>query len=95
MSAIGPGDYAEYIADDSDHFSKGDIVRVRAFALDCLPCVSCGDDAPGIELDGVWDPYAAFCGACELRPIYRPKSEVIESLKQPAPDAVREPVTAD
>lgn len=92
MSAIGPGDWVEYVGDGGPA-ARGQIYRVRSFDPTCSPCTDCGDDGPGVDLDGVSLDLPAFCGACELRPIYRPKSSLIETLKQPAPEILRELLT--
>lgn len=104
MSAIGPGDWVECV-DASPRYVpgvgmspvpaplvKGAVYRVERVVYDARW------DETGIVLDGIRENAWRIDGAFNVdrfRPIYRPKSEIIESLKQPAPDAVRELITAD
>lgn len=48
------------------------------------PCEACGCEQPGVQLvgdnpDALW----GWCQACELRPVYRPKADLIERLMPP------------
>lgn len=60
-------------------------------------------DWPGLPTDGIElveypelrDFWRISFDIERFRPIYRPKSDLIEQLKQAAPDAVRELLTAD
>jgi hypothetical protein len=89
---IGPGDWVECVSDDAKPMVRGRIYQVaRAHRTDAA-CTTCGD-ADGAALEIVGHPHPlgwGFCIGCEVRPIYRPRSDFIESLKQPAPPAVRE-----
>lgn len=101
MSAIGPGDWVECCQTFPElPLSKGGLYCVEAVKFvgkDCGLGHAC--DQTGLRLVGVSVRYRRtlpdlFCSGL-FRPIYRPKSDLIESLKQPAPDAVRELITAD
>ena len=96
MSAIGKGDWVECM-DASPHLQmghkslvSGGIYRV----LELHPAGSIRGDRMAYEdaIDLVGDslPYPFTWSVSRFRPIYRPKSSLIESLKRPAPDAVRE-----
>lgn len=82
MSAIGPGDWVQVeCPDDDDHGVVGCVVQMLD---DGLSCVRCGSTV-GFDIgDGLG---LSWC-ACELRPLGGGLSH-IETLKQPAPDAVR------
>jgi hypothetical protein len=100
MSApIGPGDWVECIAPCEEY-------GLRAGAIYCVEevaepatdgsCQHCSGGCFGVLVSEAWLPVAEgyWCGA-RFRPIYRPKSSIIEQLKQPAPDVVRELIVAD
>jgi hypothetical protein len=89
MSAIGPGDFVECIDKAAPARALGRPFRVVEI-VDGDVCLDCGDTAPGVELDHLSCAGNVYCCGCQVRPIYRPKSEIIQSLKQPAP-SVREP----
>lgn len=89
MDAIGPGDWVECVhaGEFQGNVSRGRLVqgaiyRVRAIGLTGSGCL-------GVALVEVRDPitdrYNGFWRIGRFRPIYRPKSEIIEALKQPAP----------
>jgi hypothetical protein len=102
MSAIGPGDWVECVR-------RPRLGVLVAGALYCTAeieryptaCRSCGKACPGIRLVGEVNPSAAgwdghdWWGSCLFRPIYRPKSSIIEQLKQPSPETIRELIAAD
>jgi hypothetical protein len=102
MSApIGPGDWVECV-DASPHRGALDPSTIIALSLGALYQVrEVADGFAGGELrhglllvglknrtnrDGLEFAYDVE----RFRPIYRPKSSIIEQLKQPAPEAVRE-----
>lgn len=98
MSAIGPGDYVQIVSHepqlDPEH---GLVCRVVAIMDDDdCDCHYCGG-VTGAVLDGdghgilydAGDPFAPWC-LCELRPIYRPRADLIESLLAPLPEHVLE-----
>lgn len=90
MSApIGPGDWVECV-DTRD----SPVVVLHAIYL--VEDTAWHRDIPCLILRGVVSPrgFRKVRADC-FRPIYRPKSELIEQLKQPAPDAVRELISAD
>lgn len=91
---IGPGDWVEATedvepqwSDFSDRLVRGVVYRVR-------------EVAPGELLDGSWEDAVFLCGQHEdcgwdpeyLRPIYRPKADLIEQLSRPI---VRQPEKVD
>lgn len=83
MDAIGPGDWVERIADGTlRHVPAGTIALVLGVVERVEPCSVCGP-VRGLLLDLPQD--FAWC-VNHWRPIYRPKSEIIEALKQPAPE---------
>lgn len=87
MSApIGPGDWVECINPLATSIAYGALYCVEEVEVnDRLPC-ECGC-VVGVELAGdVRDPFSMWCAGCEVRPIYRPKSTFIDTLKQPAPE---------
>lgn len=81
MSAIGPGDWVECIRSHRGIIPVGAVVQCRWIGdvgRGCEVDYTCA--APGIRFVSVADyddrPYCA----CAFRPIYRPKSELIQSL---------------
>ena len=94
MDAIGPGDWVECVeapkggAYSDEGFARvGCIYQVREVIDRCR-----GNDGvePGCRLVGqpqIIDDLGLECAypLALFRPIYRPKSEIIEALKQPAP----------
>lgn len=100
MSAIEPGDWVEFIGRDETlkqahrvegQLAVGQIYRVRALMRGYDRNANTWME--GLQLFGV---YAYHENGVEgawhpslFRPIYRPKSSLIQTLKQPAPDAVR------
>lgn len=91
MSAIGPGDWVERWRPWPGRAATvvGAIYRVEDVSPvenDCVGCEGCA----GLKLQGVkpiaFDGYPCdWVSACFFRPVYRPKSEIIEALKHPAP----------
>ena len=91
MSAIGPGDWVECV-DASPHpnhkvstkLVQGALYRVREESV----CPETGKN--GLTLCGVLLPIHSKIGReigwllSRFRPIYRPKADLIESLKTPA-----------
>lgn len=79
MSAIGPGDFVECVKASGRHpeFSVGRIYCVEWIdpSADCMACGNCD----GLGLKGIGGNWASCC----VRPIYRPKSSLIEQLKRP------------
>lgn len=108
MSAIGPGDWVECIQTvdegvlDARLLGGGRIYKGRLYCVEAI--------MEGADENGDWDIGLRLTdpethrtqadgtpgGWCVdlFRPIYRPRTDLIETLKQPAPDAVRalEPV---
>lgn len=97
---IGVGDWVEAFQSRSGGnsvpaskfgFRLGGIYRVSELVWD-VHC-SCGDDHAGLNFHTMPQHPYGFAG-CQFRPIYRPKSEIIEALKAPpkhAPKRSREP----
>lgn len=94
MSAIGKGDWVECI---SHHAEKIGLRAGAAYLVEEVrdmgrDCSSCRDACKrmGLRLSGatpIVQGYAVgFVCSSAFRPIYRPKSTFIETLKQPAPD---------
>ncbi len=97
-SAIGPGDWVECVRDGSavhgwSPLTVGAIYRVRDLVEEGYPG---GRVVAGVTLHEVATPPGEVGFWIELfRPIYRPRADLIESLKAPAPDAVRELISED
>lgn len=103
MSApIGPGDWVEYVG-GPDEWSTGSYPNHWGTSLVigniyCVQGIVPGelfeDGRDALELCGCNFTYPNGDRECwdagRFRPIYRPKSELIHHLQQPAPDAVRE-----
>jgi hypothetical protein len=103
MSAIGPGDYVECVdasppapdtwaADCGAYLVGGRMYRVVSVGRSWSRKYGLGD---GVVLDAPETQYDCPDGIPSwpverFRPIYRRKSDLIETLKQPLPDAVRE-----
>lgn len=91
---IGPGDWVEcYRGRDCPPVYVGAIYQCEEVWDDpewgeCDDCPP-GPLAPCITLKGINTRQDPLC-ACTLRPIYRPKADLIESLKAP-PQRVGEP----
>ena len=92
MSAIGPGDWVECIARTGrpDLCVPGGLYCVEALVPAFGTCPACED---GSDIEGmifVGQPkerndtgqYWSWC-PCRFRPVYRPKADLIESLKAP------------
>lgn len=101
MSAIGPGDWVECIGDwPHVGLPKGSVWLCNHIETKDDPgvyCHLCTDrEQPMLYLQG-WRPPTGYEGACAcgFRPIYRPRADLVESLKAPTPTAVRELVAAD
>lgn len=95
MSAIGPGDWVELIGPKGvtspvcPEFVGGGLYCVEELVW-TASCRVCGSkEHAGLHIVGKPRTKHGWAG-CIWRPIYRPKSELIEILKQPAPDAVHE-----
>lgn len=93
MSApIGPGDWLECIGDwPALGLAKGSIWQCDA-VIECstdAECEECGESGGfGLLLRNSTEPMEdgeGWC-PCGFRPIYRPNSEIIQLLKQPAPE---------
>lgn len=80
MTTIGPGDWVELISVDPGHLRLGALYRIASLE-DCEDCSNCGDKGFGAALAGDTLSENFWCVACELRPIYRPKADLFESLK--------------
>lgn len=95
--AIGPGDWVEALVDCPPEggciaVSKGGLYCVETTRLRPLLCTHCGTDCPGLRMvgDQPLDP-AIWWPGCGFRPIYRPKADLIESLKAPPLEAPQAP----
>jgi DNA-directed RNA polymerase subunit RPC12/RpoP len=91
MSAeIGPGDWVEALITVPGSFGcqtivAGELYRVRAINENDWICTDCGhDNGIDIELcgDSEGDDGEAWC-PCAFRPIYRPRTSLIEDLSRP------------
>ena len=94
--AIGPGDWVEALGSDPayDGFiavTKGEIYCVEAAFPATGHCSACGVMGLALLLVGDRpDPFGntdSWCGECGFRPIYRPRADLIESLKAPPLEA--------
>lgn len=89
MGAIGPGDWAEYIGGGK---SNGLIRQCVAVTAPVGVCHKCGFRGAGLifaNLKAKRNDQDAFC-PCHWRLIYRPKSELLESLLKKADESIRE-----
>lgn len=89
--AIGPGDWVERI--ECGPFARsigcavGDVHKVLSVALGG-PC-PCGRGCVfGLNLSGLDNGLFGWCPRC-FRPIYRPKSELLESLLHKADEPLK------
>lgn len=83
-AAIGPGDWVERVR-GGNGLNAGSMWRVEDIDAAGGWCVACGPSAGsiGLLLHGIRHPsHKPWC-SCGFRPIYRPKSEIIEALKAP------------
>jgi hypothetical protein len=103
MSApIGPGDWV-CIASPVPEPQNGEVHQVVSLISGDGGCKFCGgdvgatlaNDGLGLLIDSE-GPFAPWC-ICELRPLGRGghAAGLIEQLKQPAPEAERDLITAD
>lgn len=101
MSAIGPGDWVECVDAKpcarwgDPGLRKGGLYQVEAVSIRCDE-VS-GYKAAAVRLAGYVHPTVEgvrWLGLDRFRPIYRPNVDLIQSLKAPAPPAVRELIDA-
>lgn len=88
MSDIGPGDWVEAIADSPPWggligISNGAVYRVLSLVEGSPACESCGTTEPGVRLPGDRAHANASHCVCVLRPIYRPKADLIRDLQRP------------
>ena len=93
---IAPGDWVECVRASTTHgFRPGQIYRCTSTPPTVLPCNTCGKKHTGIQLAGApaQRPATWLWPICCFRPIYRPKSELIEQLKQPVDIGSDEPVS--
>lgn len=103
---IGPGDWVECVDDRGDGgialHDGGFLVLGRIYQIDELMAAqtTLAGLVPAVRLVGQpflharsWRRRAYALS--RFRPIYRPKSDLIESLKQPAPPVERELIAAD
>lgn len=95
---IGPGDWVECLrtwspspGESRAGFQVGGLYCV-ADVSDARPCDECGR-CGGLTFRGIARGHWFI--ACAFRPIYRPDSDLIESLKAPAPEAVRELISEE
>jgi hypothetical protein len=79
VSAIGPGDWVECVK-TTHGVNNGRIFCVAAIDSGDRPCVDMHGPCGALYLTGLpGGPYAT----CAFRPIYRPKSDLIQSLLKP------------
>lgn len=97
MTAIGPGDWVELFSFYRGRGlpSNSGLTLGMLFQVERIVEV---DDLEGGVVDGAWLagyhwPHSAVRPACPLeclRPIYRPKADLVERLMQPVDESVRE-----
>lgn len=99
-SATGPGDWVErWRPSKTGTFAVGGLYCVEEIGP-FGPCATCSG-CEGVRIVGVPMPNEALSGRshghltnwwpiCCFRPVYRPKADLIEQLKQPAPQNERE-----
>lgn len=89
MSAdIGVGDWVESLNDADAEIGfiavrKGGVYCVRAVDPDPGVCPTCGDCCPGVVLVGDEQPVDWWWQGCLFRPVYRPKAEILDGLREP------------
>jgi hypothetical protein len=89
MCDIGAGDFVEAV--DSWSVAPGTVARVLEVIKDRGHCENCNQRTEdGLILSIGQKPYRSWCPN-HWRPIYRPKSSLIESLKVSTPERVGEP----
>lgn len=99
-ASIGPGDWVECVdvsAPSGQLHDGGFLVQGRIYQVERLVQVRSQDLGltPGVNLVGQPALHGQSgrkggYGLWRFRPIYRPKSDLIQQLQQPAPDTVRE-----
>jgi hypothetical protein len=97
MSAIGPGDWLECVDAVSDLggslFDGGFLVHGRIYQVEEVTeaRITSGVMVPSVRLVGQPDLHGrsgrrGSYAVSRFRPVYRPNSDFIEALKQPAPE---------
>lgn len=88
MADIGPGDFVECVrvTKPNSAFAMGAIYVVEA-VIKPTSCDLCASPCHGLHLVGMHRHPHGWCINC-FKPVYRPKSDLIETLKQPAPEMV-------
>jgi hypothetical protein len=91
---IGPGDWVECVNRTSQWGGLlGGCDRLRVGALYQVVAVDRNPDDPAVLLaEARSDHVSGMFSASHFRPVYRPKSDFIEKLKQPAPAREHETV---
>lgn len=88
--AIGPGDWIEPVVLAAGVAAPAcpQVVGGHVYLCEELvwsdACQVCDGDHPGLHIRGVPRIKHGWA-ACEWRPVYRPRADLIQSLKQPAP----------
>jgi hypothetical protein len=91
--AIGPGDWLEIVSACSASRFAGTVVQcievvpLRGRVAHCMVCGRSWDF--GIKATNL-EPMPHGYSPCYFRPIYRPKSELLESLLRKANEPIRE-----
>lgn len=93
---IGPGDWVECVDSAGTEVWRWPLTVGRIYrVLELLT----GDGVPdALQLVEIgWAEDGEYCGFAveRFRPIYRPKSSIIEQLKQPVSEPVRELLSID
>lgn len=96
-AAIGPGDFVECVSVRTERGYLGARLTVgRVYVVEAAGVTPPGDtipNVPWVRLVGVVsDPKTWGFRAALFRPIYRPRADFIEALKQPTPARTREVV---
>lgn len=92
--AIGPGDFVECIGDwPGIGLRRGSVWLCEDVVRAPATCDMCDDIDAGVLMLKGYRPPAGYdgCCPCGFRPIYRPKSDLIDTLKQPAPERELQP----
>jgi hypothetical protein len=87
-AAIGPGDYVEYVGIPNAGAEVGRVYLIYGRRGAGTVCSECADTGPAFLLKGASHPaWIGYCH-CELKPVYRPKQELLSSLLTDVHDRV-------
>jgi hypothetical protein len=99
MSAIGPGDWVECICNQREGKAPTKLIVGRHYRVEAVgvcPANDVNPFHPWIRVVGCPPRKKKLGYRLEwFRPVRAASDDLIHSLKQPAPDAVRELITAD